>query len=278
MRASGKRARTCIAIRASRKPAPAVNRSLCRRRTSLQRGWLCPHRPLPARAALPFRFSSTASNPAKYDMRSASEPSHQIDLRGMLDARRSACPCGFVQQDPLSGHFFVFLNRLRDRIKILDWDRDVYLVWAKRLEAGTFRRLDATGPQLEFRHAELAMLLGGIDPASSRHLVRFSLPQAAPASTRPVRTCPSELIPAPALCCHGTEKPAYGSYERSSQAGSSMRNAGFRSNLSVDHTRCGGCDRRYNQLITRPIIKIRTNNNRIRNNVFAIIPFRRRAA
>jgi hypothetical protein len=67
--------------------------------------------------------------------------------------------------------------------RILHCDRDGYVVWAKRLEAGTFRRLDATGPQLEVRHAELAMLLGGIDPAGSRYRVRFSLPRAAPAST-----------------------------------------------------------------------------------------------
>jgi transposase len=88
-----------------------------------------------------------------------------------------------VRQDPLSGHFFVFLNRRRDRVKILYWDRDGYAVWAKRLEAGTFRLPEATGPQLEVRHAELAMLLGGIDPAGSRRRVRFALPQATPAST-----------------------------------------------------------------------------------------------
>ena len=88
-----------------------------------------------------------------------------------------------VRQDPLSGHLFVFLNRRRDRVKILYWDRDGYAVWAKRLEAGTFRLPEATGPQLEVRPAELAMLLGGIDPAGSRRRSRFSLPQATPVST-----------------------------------------------------------------------------------------------
>jgi transposase len=87
-----------------------------------------------------------------------------------------------VRQDPLSGHLFVFLNRRRDRVKVLYWDRDGYAVWAKRLEAGTFRLPQATGPQIEVRPAELAMLLGGIDPAGSRRRARFSLPQTTPVS------------------------------------------------------------------------------------------------
>jgi transposase len=88
-----------------------------------------------------------------------------------------------VRQHPLSGHLFVSLNRRRDRVKILSWDRDGYALWAKRLEAGTFRRPEATGPHLEVRHAELARLLGGIDPAGSRHRVRFALPPSTPVST-----------------------------------------------------------------------------------------------
>jgi len=51
---------------------------------------------------------------------------------------------GLVQesfgQDPLTGHLFLFLNRRRDRIKVLFWDQDGLVIYYERLEAGTFQR------------------------------------------------------------------------------------------------------------------------------------------
>lgn len=38
----------------------------------------------------------------------------------------------------LSGAFFIFLNRRKDHIKVLLWDKDGFVIWFKRLEKGSF--------------------------------------------------------------------------------------------------------------------------------------------
>ncbi len=88
----------------------------------------------------------------------------------------------FLGQDPLSGHLFLFLNRRRDRVKILLWERDGLVIWYKRLEAGTFQQLDPTAcagsssgeAGMELTTTELTLLLTGVDLASARRRKRYA--------------------------------------------------------------------------------------------------------
>ena len=83
----------------------------------------------------------------------------------------------FLGQDPLSGHLFLFLNRRRDRVKILFWERDGLVIWYKRLEAGTFQLPREVHPDgVELQPAQLAMILSGIDLSTARQRKRFRRP------------------------------------------------------------------------------------------------------
>jgi len=85
-------------------------------------------------------------------------------------------------QDPLSGHLFLFFNRRRDRIKILFWEPHGLVIWYKRLEAGSFQKLDPTGyavkssgqAGIELTTTDLALLLTGIDLATARRRKRYA--------------------------------------------------------------------------------------------------------
>jgi len=78
-------------------------------------------------------------------------------------------------QNPLSGHLFLFVNRRRDRIKILFWDRDGFTIVYKRLEVGTFQMPVAASDEqgIELEHAQLAKLLEGIDFKNGRRRKRY---------------------------------------------------------------------------------------------------------
>ena len=78
------------------------------------------------------------------------------------------------EQDPLSGHLFIFANRRRDRVKILYWDRDGLAIWMKRLEKGRFAWPAAGTRSLEWTGVELAAVLGGIDLDDTRRRPRYS--------------------------------------------------------------------------------------------------------
>jgi transposase len=84
---------------------------------------------------------------------------------------------GVLEQDLLSGHLFLFVNRRRDKLKILYWDGDGLAIWYRRLEQGTFQMPTVRDDQksAEIRSDELTMLLRGVDLNSIRRRKRFSL-------------------------------------------------------------------------------------------------------
>jgi transposase len=80
------------------------------------------------------------------------------------------------ERDPLDGHLFLFLNRRRDRLKILWWDRDGMALFYKRLEAGTYQLPGAPHDSqgIEIDATDLAMLLNGIDVQTAKRRKRYA--------------------------------------------------------------------------------------------------------
>lgn len=80
-----------------------------------------------------------------------------------------------IGQDPLGNSLFVFRSRSGDRLKILCWDRDGFVLWYKRLEAGVFKlpRVIPGSRSVELRASELAMILDGIDMTKLKRVPRY---------------------------------------------------------------------------------------------------------
>ena len=101
---------------------------------------------------------------------------------GVTDLRRgfdglSALVQTKLEQNPFSGHVFVFRGRRGDLIKVLWWDGQGLCLFAKRLEKGRFIWPTASaGAAAALTPAQLAMLLEGID---WRAPIRTERPQLA---------------------------------------------------------------------------------------------------
>lgn len=113
-----------------------------------------------------------------------------------------------IEEDPFSGHLFVFRNQRRDRLKVLWWDRDGLAIFYKRLEKGHYefptdtasrretarKEAPARKPhssigdqgntrRCEIRADELALLLEGIDLGSVKRRPRYERSTAAETKT-----------------------------------------------------------------------------------------------
>ena len=100
---------------------------------------------------------------------------HPTDMRKSFDGL-----CGmvinFMGHKPQSGHLFVFVNRLCNRMKILVWDRDGFWLFYKRLEQGRFEipAFSAQpGSSIELAYEQLLAIVAGIDISSIKQRKRF---------------------------------------------------------------------------------------------------------
>lgn len=108
------------------------------------------------------------------------------DMRKSFDALAGAAR-EVLQQDPLSGHLFVFCGRRRHLVKILYWDGTGFWLIAKRLARGTFAWPEPTDERqaIELRPDELGALMGGVDLRKT--------------TWRPWWRAPTAALPAPPL-------------------------------------------------------------------------------
>lgn len=110
----------------------------------------------------------------------AAEP---VDLRRGHDGL-IAVVRGTWKLNPFDGHLFVFLGRRLDRVKILAWDRNGFVLYYKRLSQGRFRMptVPAGATRVEMDATTLAMLLGGIDVKGVRRPAAWVPPVTSSAS------------------------------------------------------------------------------------------------
>lgn len=96
---------------------------------------------------------------------------HPTDMRRSYDTL-AAMAANELGEDPLSGALFVFLNRARNRVKILYYEPGGYCIWMKRLESGSFPLPPGDGKKQLIDKGTLAMLLDGLKIVKMK---RFSL-------------------------------------------------------------------------------------------------------
>ena len=72
-----------------------------------------------------------------------------------------------------------FINKRRDKVKLLHWQGSGYLLYYKRLEKGTFElpRYDARAGSITLSYAQLVMIMDGLSIKNLQKRIRYTLPE-----------------------------------------------------------------------------------------------------
>jgi transposase len=101
--------------------------------------------------------------------------SHATDMRMSFDAL-SGLVRNNLGNNPTSGEVFIFINRRRDKIKLLHWQGSGYLLYYKRLEKGTFElpRYDASVGSITLSYSQLVMIIDGLSIKNLQRRARYT--------------------------------------------------------------------------------------------------------
>jgi transposase len=115
----------------------------------------------------------TLSSSLRYHM--YSQPT---DMRKSFDSLS-----GIIRNDlgsnPCSGDVFIFINRPRNKIKLLHWQGIGFTLYYKRLEEGTFESLDYDPEigSITLSYAQIVMLVEGLSIKNIQKRKLFSFPE-----------------------------------------------------------------------------------------------------
>jgi transposase len=98
--------------------------------------------------------------------------SEPTDMRKSFDGLSGIVRSEFGA-DPTDGSCFLFINRRRDRMKLLHFDGAGYWLYYRLLEAGTFEVIASKGKYRQIDATQLAMLLGGVSLVNVKRRKRY---------------------------------------------------------------------------------------------------------
>ena len=99
---------------------------------------------------------------------------HPTDMRKSFDSL-----CGIItsemRDNPTSGHVYIFINRPRNKIKLLHWETGGLVLYYKRLEQGTIELPITTGKEIRMaiEWSTLVMMVEGISIENIKKRKRY---------------------------------------------------------------------------------------------------------
>lgn len=103
--------------------------------------------------------------------------SQPTDMRKSFDSL-SGLVRNTLDKDPCNGSVYIFINRTRDKIKLLHWQGISFTLYYKRLEQGTFElpEYDPEVGSITLSYAQLVMLVDGLSIKNIHKRKRYTVP------------------------------------------------------------------------------------------------------